>query len=159
MRSRMLLTLVCLVALGVIPAHAQMDGRDFSQARDPYIGGIGVNFGASSGSGLALRWPAFPQTMCTLTGAAWGKSGEVQWDLGLEAHYILRQAGASRLFVGPSAAFYQFDDHSDWNVGAGVGVEKLMWSRWVLKVDLSFTWLSGEDAVYPLPQVGLLYYW
>jgi hypothetical protein len=156
---RSILFTLGLALLLVVPAAAQSQGRDWSQARDPYVGGIGLNLGASAGSGLAFRWPALRQTMFTLSGAAWGKSGEVQWDLGLESHYVLRQAGATRLFVGPSAAFYQFDDHSDWNVGAGVGIEQLMWSRWALKVDLSFTWLSGESALYPLPQVGLLYYW
>lgn len=158
MRSAIIFAL-CIVAVTASSALAQGAGRDWSQARDPYVGGIGLNFGASSGSGLALRWPALEQTMFTLTGSAWGKSGEIQWDLGLEAHYVLRQAGTTRLFVGPSVAFYDFNDHSDWNFGAGVGVEQLLWSRWALKVDLSFTWLTGEDAIYLLPQAGLLYYW
>ena len=42
-----------------------------------------------------------------------GKSGEVQWNTGLEAHYILRQAGRSRLFAGPSIAYYQLDGNND----------------------------------------------
>ena len=156
---RSILIAVSIVVISATVASAQGGGRDWSQSRDPYVGGVGLNFGASSGGGLAFRWPALPQTMFTVTGAAWGKSDEIQWDLGLEAHYILRQAGATRLFVGPSAAFFQFDDHSDWNLGAGVGIEYLLWPRWAFKVDLSFTWLSGEDAIYPLPQAGLIYYW
>jgi hypothetical protein len=148
-----------LVALLATGARAQDDARDWNQAYDPYVGGIGLNFGASSGSGLAVRWPALPQTMFTLTGAAWGKSGEIQWDAGLEAHYILRQAGRSRLFAGPSLAFYQLDGNKDWNLGAGVGIEYLLWPRWAFKGDVSFTWMSGENSIYPLPQVGLIYYW
>ena len=97
--------------------------------------------------------------MFTATGAAWGKSGEIQWDLGLEAHYVLRQAGRTRLFVGPSAAYFALDGDSIWNFGAGVGIEFLLWTRWALKLDLSFTWLGEEEAVYPLPQAGLLFYW
>jgi hypothetical protein len=97
--------------------------------------------------------------MFTLTGAAWGKSGEVQWNTGLEAHYILRQAGRSRLFAGPSIAYYQLDGNKDWNIGAGVGIEHLLWPRWALKLDVSFTWVSGEEAIYPLPQAGLIFYW
>jgi len=148
-----------LVALFAGTACAQDDGRDWNQPYDPYVGALGLGVGASSGSGLAIRWPAFPQIMCTATGAAWGKSGEIQWDMGLSAHYILRQAGKSRLFVGPSTAIYQLDGERDWNLGAGVGIEYLLWPRWSLQLDLSFTWLSGEDAVYLLPQAGLLFYW
>jgi hypothetical protein len=156
---RTILIVITALALLAAPASAQEDGRDWNQAYDPYVGGLGVTLGASAGSGLSIRWPALPQTMFTATGAAWGKSGELQWDLGLEAHYILRQAGRTRLFVGPSAAFYQTDENEDWNIGAGVGLERLLWPRWSLKLDLSFTWLQGEDSIYPLPQVGLIYYW
>jgi hypothetical protein len=148
---------VLLLIASASSSHAQSSGRDWNQRHDPFVGAIGLNFGASSGSGLAIRWPALPQTMFTATGAIWGKSGELQWDFGLEAHYILRQASRTRLFVGPSVAHYDFDD-SIWNLGAGVGLEVLLWPRWALKFDLSFTWLSEEDAVYPLPQAGLLYY-
>lgn len=157
MRS-LLIALVVVAVLGA-EASAQDATRDWNQEHDPHVGAIGLNFGASSGTGLAFRWPALPQTMFTATGAAWGKSGEIQWDLGLEAHYILRQAGRTRLFVGPSAAYYALDGDSIWNFGAGVGIEFLLWTRWALKADLSFTWLGEEEAVYPLPQVGLLFYW
>lgn len=156
---RSIIIALSLVACFATGAVAQGGGRDWSQPADPYVGGIGLNLGASSGSGLAVRWPALPQTMFTLTGAAWGKSDGMRWDLGLEAHYVLRQAGSTRLFAGPSFAYYDLDSHTDWNLGAGVGIEKLLWPRWSLKLDLSFTWLSGEEAVYPLPQVGILYYW
>ena len=157
MRIPFLISLV--LVLCATPAQAQDDARDWNQSYDPYVGGIGFGAGASSGSGLAIRWPALRQTMFTATGAAWGKSGEIQWNLGLEAHYILRQAGRTRLFVGPSLACYQIDDNQDWNAGAGVGIEYLLWPRWSLKVDVSFTWLSGEEAIYLLPQAGLIYYW
>jgi opacity protein-like surface antigen len=156
---RTILLATAIVALLAGTAAAQDDARDWNQAYDPYVGGLGLGVGASSGSGLAIRWPALPQTMFTVTGAGWGKSGEIEWNLGLEAHYILRQAGRSRLFTGPSVAYYQLDGIKDWNFGAGVGVEYLAWSRWAFKVDLSFTWLSGEEAVYLLPQAGLIFYW
>ena len=147
-----------LLLLIAAPVQAQPRGLNWNQTHDPFVAALGLNSGASSGSGLAIRWPALPQTMFTVTGAAWGKSGEVRWDLGLETHYVLRQASRTRLFVGPSLAHYSFDDDSYWNIGAGVGLEILVWPRWAFKVDLSFTWLSDKDAVYPLPQAGLLYY-
>lgn len=156
---RILFVVSALLILGVSDARAQGDGRDWNQVHDPYVGGIGAGFGASSGSGLAVRWPALPQTMFTVTGAAWGKSGEIQWNAGLEAHYILRQHGRTRLFTGPSLAYYQIDDNKDWNLGAGVGIEFLLWPRWAFKADVSFTWISGEESIYPLPQVALIYYW
>jgi len=157
--SSALLTLILTLGLTGTDCQAQADTRDWNQDYDPYFGALGLNFGASSGSGLAFRWPALRQTMFTATGAAWGKSGELQWNFGLEAHYILRQAGRTRLFVGPSSAYYQLDDDGIWNIGGGVGLEILLWPRWALKMDVSFTWLGEEEAVYPLPQAGLLYYW
>lgn len=157
---RILLPVLLVALLCTRDAAAQSrPGLDWNQDYDPYYGGLGLNFGASSGSGLAIRWPALPQTMFTATGVAWGKSGELQWDLGLEAHYILRQAGRTRLFVGPSAAWYQLDGNGEFNFGAGVGVEFLLWPRWALKCDVTFTWLGSKEAVYPLPQAGLIFYW
>lgn len=157
MRRTLLTILICTVAWS--EATAQDTSRDWNQDYDPYYGGVGLNFGASSGVGLAFRWPALPQTMFTATGAAWGKSGQIQWDAGLEAHYILRQAGRTRLFVGPSVAYYQLDGDGTVNIGAGVGLEYLLWPRWSFKCDMSFTWLGSEEAIYPLPQAGLLFYW
>lgn len=156
---RSILALCVIVLLMSADARAQGDGRDWNQVHDPYVGGIGVSAGASSGSGLSVRWPALPQTMFTLTGAVWGKSGEIQWNAGVEAHYILRQSGRTRFYVGPSMAYYQMNGNEDWNIGAGVGVERLLWPRWALKLDLTFTWMSGEEAIYPLPQAGLIFYW
>ena len=52
-----------------------------------------------------------------------------------------------------------FGDSKDWNLGAGVGIEFLLWPRWAFKADVSFTWISGEESIYPLPQVALIYYW
>ena len=45
---------IAIPALLVPTARAQEgDGRDWNQAYDPYVGGLGVTLGASAGSGLS----------------------------------------------------------------------------------------------------------
>lgn len=161
---RLLGSLVASAALiAVTTVGAQTPDRtrgNWNQDYDPMVFAFGLGAGFSSGTGLAVRWPALPQTMATVTGGAWGSSDELKWNLGGELHVVLRQAGRVRFFVGPSVAVYS--DHEDgeenWNASLGIGTEFLLRPRTALKLDLGFTYLGDGEEVYPLPQIGLYYY-
>jgi hypothetical protein len=147
--------LVCLPATAV----AQTSGN-WNQSHDPYVAAIGLAAGLTSGSGLAVRWPALPQTMMSVAGGVWGGGDDLAWNVGAEAHLILRQVTRTRFFAGPAVGLYS--DHKDQktnvNLSLGVGVEYLVWPRVSAKFDLGFTYLSDSQKVYPLPQVALFFY-
>lgn len=148
-----------LAAGGTSPASAQSD-PNWNQSHDPYVAAFGLAAGASSGSGLAVRWPALPQAMFTLAGGVWGASQSLDWNVGLEAHYVLRQVARTRLFVGPSVAVYsdRDEDQHNFNVALGIGIEYLLAHRLALKADVGYTYLSDGEKLYPLPQLALFYY-
>jgi hypothetical protein len=151
------LTFVCAIAS---PTVAQEARGNWNQDYDPHVGAVGLAAGMTSGTGLAFRWPAFPQVMMSVAGGAWGNSDELAWNLGLEAHYVLRQAGRIRFLTGPAIAIYSdgSDGERNKNVSLGVGIEYLLRPRMSLKMDLGFTYLSEQDAVYPLPQAAVFFY-
>jgi hypothetical protein len=144
---------------GATAAFAQQD-KNWNQSHDPYVAAFGLAAGASSGTGIAIRWPALPQTMATLAGGVWGATESLDWNLGLEAHYVLRQVASTRLFVGPAAAIYSNNDEDEYNVNVSlnIGVEYLLAPRFAIKGDIGFTYLSDNEKIYPLPQVALFYY-
>lgn len=162
-RSSSLLPLLAplfgLLLLGAGSARSQ-DPGNWNQEYDPHVAALGVAAGYTSGTGLALRWPALPQTMLGVAGGAWGESDDLDWNLGLELHYVLRQVGRTRLFAGPALAFFSDDEdgETDLNLSAGIGLEMLLRSRVSVKIDLGFTYLGDDEKIYPLPQLGVFYY-
>ncbi len=161
MQQRLFLGLLCTFALALgSPAAAQEASGSWNQDYDPHVGAVGLSAGMSSGTGLAFRWPAFPQVMMSLAGGAWGNSDDLAWNLGVEAHYVLRQVGRIRFLTGPAFAIYSDDrdGESNKNISIGVGVEYLLRPRLSTKIDLGFTYLSDRDAVYPLPQLSMFFY-
>jgi hypothetical protein len=149
-----------LAVLGGVAGGARAQERNWNQSHDPYIGALGLAAGTTSGAGLAVRWPAFPQTMMGVAGGAWGKSSDLAWNFGVELHYVLRQVGRTRLFLGPAVGFFSDDRDDETNVNASfnIGIETLVRTRTVLKVDVGFTYLGDEETVYPLPQLAVFYY-
>jgi len=141
--------------------RAQVDAQGhWNQEYDPHVAALGLAAGYTSGTGLALRWPAFPQTMVGVAGGAWGRSDELDWNFGVEAHYVLRQSGRTRVFLGPGMGVYSDHDADDTNVNASfdVGFEHLLQPRLSVKADIGFTYLGDDDAVYPIPQIAVYYY-
>lgn len=153
------LTLTALPLL-LLAAAAPAQTGDFNHPHDPYVAAIGLAAGLTSGTGLAVRWPGLPQTMVGVAGGAWGDRDDLAWNIGFEAHYVLRQSGNLRVYAGPSLAFYSDDDdeQTDTNVSVGIGVEYLMYERVAWKADVGFSYLGEDGDVYPLPQLGVFFY-
>lgn len=154
---RRILASALLLLVLATPARAQ---SDWSRDHDPYVAAIGLSAGLTSGTGLAVRWPLLPQVMASLAGGIWGTSDDLAWNTGFEAHYILRQAGRLRFFVGPAVALYsdRDEDDVDVNVSGGIGIEWLYADRVSFKVDLGFTYQSDDEETYPLPQAAVFFY-
>lgn len=159
--ATLLLLLLLLRLLPAADAAAQVDTRGhWNQEYDPHVAALGLSLGYTSGTGLAVRWPAFPQTMMSVSGGAWGQSDELDWNVGVEAHYVLRQAGRTRVFLGPALGAYSDHDANDTNVNVSlnVGLEVLVQPRVAVKTDIGFTYLGDDASVYPLPQIAVYYY-
>lgn len=156
--TALVVALLC-TGFGVRESLAQEPGN-WNQEYDPYIGALGLAVGYTSGTGLAARWPALPQTMLGIAGGAWGKSSDLAWNLGVELHYVLRQVGRTRLFVGPALGLISDakDDATNVNVSMNIGVEYLLRPRVGVKADVGFTYLGDKETVYPLPQLAMHYY-
>ncbi len=154
---------VALASVTFSSAAAQTSPR-WNEPEDPYVAAIGLAGGASSGAGLAVRWPGLSQTMLGVAGGVWSQDGDVDWNVGLEVNWILRQANRLRIFVGPSAAFFSDDNGDnteedvDLNIAVGVGIEYLMRPRFSVKFDVGFTYLGDDGDVFPLPQLGVFFY-
>lgn len=155
MKRPWLLLCVLLVAL---PALAERG--DFNDPADPFVAALGLNMGYTSGTGIGVRWPLLPQIMAGAAGGVWGRQGDLAWNSGFELHYVLRQAGSTRVHAGPGFAFYSDgkDDDVDFNASLGIGMEILFGRRTAIKMDLGFTYLGDNGDVFPLPQVAVLYY-
>ena len=155
------LCVVCVAALCLAWTDRAVGERgDFNDSADPFVAAVGLAAGYSSGTGLALRWPALPQTMAMATGGLWGRNQDLAWNVGLELHYVLRQSGSTRVHIGPGAAIYSdnTDDEPDYNLAFGIGTEILFWRRTALKLDFGFTYLGDEGDILPMPQAGILFY-
>lgn len=157
-----LVLVAILRALGAVEARAQDPSArgNWNQSHDPYVAAIGLAGGMSSGTGLSVRWPALPQTMVSLTGGVWGESDDLAWNVGVEAHLVLRQVGRMRILAGPALALYSddSDDEANTNASIGIGLEYLFRPRISAKLDVGFTYLSDSGNVYPLPQAGVFFY-
>ena len=151
--------MLCLSLLLVTAVEAQPPA-DFNQDQDPFVASMGLAVGYTSGTGLALRWPILPQVMGGVAGGAWGARDDLAWNLGFEAHYVLRQAGRTRALFGGGVGVYSddVDETRDVNYSVGVGLEWLWKSRVALKFDIGFTYLGDHEKILPLPQLAMFYY-
>jgi hypothetical protein len=156
------LALALIVPLALWPAavRAEEAPGNWNQSYDPYVAAVGLAAGLTSGSGLAVRWPALPQTMMSVAGGIWGSGDDLAWNVGVEAHLVLRQSGRLRFLAGPALAIYSDDedDEANVNTSVGIGLEYLIRPRFSLKFDVGFTYLSDGQKVYPLPQAALFFY-
>jgi hypothetical protein len=174
--ARLLVTLLATtVALSAAaPARAAMrgDGRDWNRGGDTLGGAVGLHMGKIGGTGLAFRLPVEWFLYAQVAGGIWHTGDDQRHNLGLQFHYLLRQDSRLRLFTAVGTAFYYHrektgegaggDGHvadTDWNYGAGVGVEVLQGPRWAWLVEFDFVHEERTGDTTVSPQVGVSYYW
>ena len=167
-QHRWLVVAALLTALAVPVVAAP----DWNRVDDPLKGGIGLHAGKIGGSGLALKYPLAWYLQLQVAGGVW-RTSDTRWgNFGMELQYLLRQDPRLRLYLVGGAAMYNNQDkkHDEygqeywqndeqWNVGFGVGAERLLGERWAVNIDVDFTYQEKEESVTIWPQVGLLFYW
>jgi hypothetical protein len=160
------------LAAGLLAATPAAAAPDWNRLDDPMVGGIGLHVGKIGGTGLALKYPLKWYLQLQVAGGIW-RQGDTRWhNLGFEVHYILRQDDRLRLFLLGGAGYWHdedrkednagqefWDESSNWNLGFGVGAERLIGERWAVKADVDFTFQGDDDSITLWPQAGVLFYW
>lgn len=160
--------------LVLLPAEsvAQSSAKDWNNQQDPMESAIGLHYGKLAGHGLSFRFPVTWWLYAQVGGGIWHTSENEEHNLGFELNYILRQDDKVRLFVGAGMGYFYhremvdnsgesevWDKNKDVNVGAGVGIEYLMGTRWALQGELDFVHTGENGDIKVAPQVGIHYYW
>jgi hypothetical protein len=167
--------LAVLVALATVsPAQAAVrgDGRDWNRGGDTLAGAVGLHIGKIGGTGLAFRVPLQWFLYAQVAGGIWHTGDDRRHNLGLQLQYLLRQDSRLRLFTAVGTAFYyhrqktgegpggdDFVADTDWNYGAGIGIEVLQGPRWAWLLEFDFVHEERTGDTTVSPQVGLSYYW
>lgn len=168
-----LLVLVVITSTAV-PASAGLrgDGRDWNREGDTLTGAVGLHYGKIGGTGLTFRVPLEWFLYAQVAGGVWHTGDSQRHNMGLQLHYLLRQDDRIRLFTGVGTAFYYhrkktgvgpdgdiFAAGTDWNYGAGVGIEVLQGPRWAWLAELDFVHEERTGNTTVSPQAGVSYYW
>lgn len=163
------------LALLALPGNVQaQDGPapDWNNVSDPLKGAVGLHYGQVAGHGLSFRMPLRWYLYLQPTGGIWYTSDHKQHNLGLGLHYILRQDQRTRFFLGGGFAYFYDDEmtgevngeevwreETEWNYGAGVGIERLLGPRWSLQVEGDFIRYGDSGDIKVTVQLGVYYYW
>ena len=163
-----------LLAAAAGPARAggYSDGRDWNRGGDTLTGAVGLHAGKIGGTGLAFRLPVQWFLYAQVAGGIWHTQDDQRHNLGVQAQYLLRQDTKLRLFTAIGLAGYYhrektgvsadgdvWQKKTDWNYGAGLGVEVLQGPRWAWLAELDFVHEERTGNTTVSPQAGLSYYW
>ncbi len=169
--AAILAALVMLAPPGKVLAQ---DGPapDWNNVSDPLKGGVGLHYGRVAGHGLSFRLPLKWFLYLQPTGGIWHTSDREQHNLGVGLHYILRQDQKLRFYLGGGLAYFYdremtgqvdgnevWEKRTEWNTGAGVGIERLLGQRWALQVEADFIHYGNSGDIKVTPQLGAYYYW
>lgn len=166
------LVLLAVAAAAPAPAAARGDGRDWNRSGDTLAGAVGLHIGKIGGTGLAFRLPVEWFLYAQVAGGIWHSGDNQRHNLGLQLQYLLRQDSRLRLFTAVGTAFYYrreklgtgpagdvFAADTDWNFGAGVGIEVLQGPRWAWLLEFDFVHEERTGDTTVSPQAGISYYW
>ena len=164
--SILLFALLFCVSAGPIAAQ-DFTGLDWNQTGDTMASAVGVSYGQTGGQGLAFSVPLKWYLYLQAAGGIWHVNDDKRHNLGASLHYLLRQDQRVRLYLTSGLGYFYhkeildgaWDTETNWNTGAGIGIEYLQGKRWSWQLDLAFVH-EGEDGDIKLfPQAGLFYYW
>ena len=171
MNSRFFLLLPVL-ALMVLPVVADPAGaqavKDWNDPVDTLEGGIGLHYGIIGGHGLSFRLPTAWYLYFQVAGGIWHTADQKQHNLGLQIQYLLRQDQRMRIYLNGGAAYFydsnelqadQWETDKNWNYGAGVGLEYLLWKRVGIQLDGDFAKHGDSGDITVIGQAGIHYYW
>ncbi|MCK9997179.1 MAG: hypothetical protein KAH56_12970 [Candidatus Krumholzibacteria bacterium] len=141
---------------------------DWNDSLDTLEGGIGLHYGILGGHGLAFRLPLKWWLYFQVAGGILHTSDHKQHNVGFQLNYLLRQDQRMRIFLSAGSAYFYDDEktgtnlwvkETNWNYGAGVGLEYLMGKRWSLQAEGDFAHHGNSGDITVIGQAGIYYYW
>ncbi|MBI5647158.1 MAG: hypothetical protein HY962_09530 [Ignavibacteriae bacterium] len=123
----------------------------------------GVHAGFLSGMGLSARFHPQGRFAVQLTGGGF-KSGKVStYSFGLEGQFDFDNVGRSRFYGYLGTGLYSWKDNGtekldgEWRAGIGLAYEWEVSKKLIFCANGAITYFS-DGSVYPMPQIGLFYY-
>ena len=141
---------------------------DWNDSVDTLEGGIGLHYGILGGHGLAFRLPLQWWLYFQVAGGILHTSDHKQHNVGFQLNYLLRQDQRLRIYLSAGTAYFYDDEmreadvwvkETNWNYGAGVGLEYLMGKRWSLQAEGDFAHHGDSGDIKVIGQAGIYYYW
>lgn len=174
MNSRFLITALIVatlftgsLALNPDTASAQ-SVKDWNDPVDTLQGGIGLHYGIIGGHGLSFRLPISWYLYFQVAGGILHTGDHKQHNMGFQLHYLLRQDQRIRIYLGGGAGYFYdsnevqadvWETDKNWNYGAGVGLEYLIWKRVGIQFDGDFAKHGDSGDITVIAQAGIHYYW
>ena len=126
--------------------------------------GVGLQTGLLSGIGLGVRYHPRGRFAAQFVGGGIKLKDNFNASFGLEGQFDLDVMDESRLYALLGFGFYTngADDDSKLKdplrIGVGVGYEWAISTKMVFYGSLNFTYYLDSGDFWPLPQVGIFYY-
>jgi hypothetical protein len=119
--------------------------------------GLGVAAGLTTGYGFSYIHHD-PSGWATLaTGILWKSSERTRYSVGLNIQRTVAGNARSRVYVDGGGAFFHHYV-TDFNIGAGIGIEVLWKQSFGVSVDLDEAWLTRKGDVVVAPAASAHYY-
>jgi hypothetical protein len=126
--------------------------------------GVGVHAGLLSGIGLGVRFHPVGRLSAQLVGGGIKIDENFYASIGTEGQFDLDVMEGSRLYALLGFGWYQDtkDDDAEGDnplrLGAGIGYEWAVSSKMVFLGSLNFTYFLKSGDFWPMPQIGIFYY-
>lgn len=147
---------------------AEPTGKTTPELMDQFnFWAVGLQGGLATGSGLSVRTTMMNRFAFEATGFVWS-TGNIWWNLGLEAQYLLDQAFDHRFYaLGGVGYYFHANDLKDntlsapFRIGVGIGYEWFFSPKACLAAEVPITFFpndGGKMTILPLPQLQLMFY-
>lgn len=126
--------------------------------------GVGLQAGLLSGIGLGVRYHPVGRFAAQLVGGGIKLKDNFNASFGLEGQFDLDVMDQSRLYAMLGFGYYTngADDSTKLvdplRIGAGIGYEWAISTKMVFYGSLNFTYFLDSGDFWPLPQLGIFYY-
>lgn len=174
-RAAALAVVFAALVMLALPGNVQAQddpAPDWNNVADPLKGAAGLHYGRVAGHGLSFRLPLKWFLYLQPTGGIWHTTDREQHNVGVELQYILRQDQLMRFYLGAGLAYFYdnemtgqvngedvWEKDTEWNQGAGLGIERLLGRRTALQVEADFIHYGNSGDIKVTAQLGIYYYW
>ena len=143
-------------------SQVSVQGNQRAEDLGKNVYGLGVSAGPASGIGISFRDHLPSKMSFQLVGGIIKSGDKTSSSIGAEFQYDLVRASKTRLYFGPSAAYFYSGSGENsfvgpFRLGVGVGGELNVATTVNLSLEAVFVYFSNGD-ISPMPQIACHYY-